>query len=532
MAHPNWFPDPRVPARDECDLGLVLQDRARTDPTGPFATFADNTSWDNRTAFAAAQAAANGLAALGVSAGDRVVILLPNSAAFVRLFLGATLMQALPVPIHVAMRGALLKDALEVIRPSLIVTHSDLTPAVASCGDAFERLVFEIDTSVLPDPPGAGAAQSAREAPGAWSLACLLLTSGTTGGTKAVRVRRGQLWTVGRAHFGFLRPDDRIMITTPMCHIGPLSAFAGAIIQRASMVILETFKTDTFWADIGRFGVTAIPGLGPSLLHFLNSAPDTPDAVGNALRIVNVTAIGEEARRFAKRFGVAVFSSFGMTEISVALLSQPNSEKEGSCGRPRDGIEVRLVDEHDIEVPVGQVGEIILRARDPWVLSDGYEANPVATLASWRNGWFHTGDLARRDDDGDFYFADRLKDVIRRRGENISSTELEREARLHPQVRDAAAVGVASEHGDQDVMLVVSELPGETIDPRELFDFMAARLPHFMAPRFVRVVDDLPKTPSSKVIKGPLKADAFVAGAWDRTAAGVRAAGARLGAVR
>jgi crotonobetaine/carnitine-CoA ligase len=538
-SHPEWFV-PRVPAGQECALGRVLRARAAVDPDASFAVFSDGAGWSNRDALALAVEAGRTLAAQGVRPDGRVVLLLPNSAAFIRLFLGATVVGALPVPIHIAMKGALLRQALEQSKPSLIVTHSALADNVRQAWPDTPAPIVEIDrapafapgATPAPGDPVEGYDAVAHGQPEAWSLAALLLTSGTTGGTKAVRIRNGQLWSVARAHYGFLRPDDRIMVTTPLCHIGPLSAVVGAMVQGASMAILPHFKADTFWEELRRHRATAIPGLGASLLHLLNAAPARPDDADNALRIVNVTAVTPEARRFARRFGLSVFASFGMTEISVALVSDLDSDRDGTCGRARDGVEVRIVDEHDLEVTPGEVGEITLRATHPWVLSDGYEDNPQATLAAWRNGWFHTGDLARADADGNVFFVDRLKDVIRRRGENISSVEVEREARAHPHVREAAALGVANGSSDEEVLLVVSALPGVEVDPAELHGFLADRLPHFMTPRYIRVVDELPKTASAKVFKPQLRAQGLAAGTWDRRDARIEVRKQRIGDIR
>jgi crotonobetaine/carnitine-CoA ligase len=184
-------------------------------------------------------------------------------------------------------------------------------------------------------------------------------------------------------------------------------------------------------------------------------------------------------------------------------------------------MEVRIVDAHDIEVPDGTAGEIVVRPRHPWVVNDGYDGNPEATVQAWRNGWFHTGDTARRDAEGNFFFVDRNKDVIRRRGENISSIEVERAVKEFAAVGDCAAVAVPSEHGDQEVLVVLSPAEGKTVDPAELLRFVLTRLPHFMVPRFIRIMDELPRTPSNKVRKAELRQDGLTGNVWDREKAGV-----------
>ena len=210
-----------------------------------------------------------------------------------------------------------------------------------------------------------------------------------------------------------------------------------------------------------------------------------------------------------------------MTELSVPVLSDVNSAVLGSCGRPRSGVECRLVDANDIEIPRGQVGELIVRTEQPWTSNVGYLNDPVATAAAWRNGWFHTGDAFRQDEQGNYYFVDRLKDSIRRRGENISSVEVELEIAAYPGVMEVAVIGVASPHGDDEVLAVLAPLPGCLIDPAQLIEFLLERLAHFMVPRYVRIINSLPKTPTNKIKKHELREIGLPQGAWDREAHGI-----------
>ncbi|MEU7814973.1 hypothetical protein [Pseudonocardia sp. NPDC049154] len=188
---------------------------------------------------------------------------------------------------------------------------------------------------------------------------------------------------------------------------------------------------------------------------------------------------------------------------------------------PREGVEARLVDEHDMPVPPGAVGELVLRCADPWVTTTGYFRNPEATAEAWRNAWFHTGDALRQEPSGEYFYVDRVKDSIRRRGENISSYEVEVEVQAHPAVDEAAAIAVPSELGEDDVLVVVVPREGAEIDPAELLGFLLDRMPHYMVPRYVRVADALPRTPTMKVQKARLRAEGSAA-AWDREAAGIR----------
>jgi len=197
----------------------------------------------------------------------------------------------------------------------------------------------------------------------------------------------------------------------------------------------------------------------------------------------------------------------------------------------RAGVDVRLVDDNDCEVPLGAIGEMMIRTDRPWGMNSGYYNNPEATAKAWRNGWFHTGDAFRMDADGNFYFVDRIKDAIRRRGENISSFEVEADVGAHPTVREVAAIAVPNEMSEDEVMVVVAPVEGKTIDPVELIEFLRPRMAHFMVPRYVRIVAELPKTPTAKVQKAMLREQAVTADTWDREAAGIRVKGDRFSKV-
>jgi crotonobetaine/carnitine-CoA ligase len=187
-----------------------------------------------------------------------------------------------------------------------------------------------------------------------------------------------------------------------------------------------------------------------------------------------------------------------------------------TCGRPRDGYECRIVDDLDRDVPAGAVGELVVRPTEPWTIMAGYWGMPEKTVEAWRNLWFHTGDAARSDAEGNYYFVDRIKDSIRRRGENISSLEVEHEVGRHPDVLEVAAVGVPSEWGEEEVKIVVVTKPGRTVTEAALATFLEPLLPRYMLPRYIELVDALPKTPTEKVEKRTLRAAGVTATTWDR----------------
>jgi len=520
---------PRMPTAAECTVRMILDRLAVETPSKPFALFDDGSSWTYRETLDLARRGAAALVRLGVEPDDLVLNWLPNSPAQLRLWLAANYLGAVHVPIAASYRGGILEHVIANSGARLMVTNASLAPRLADIalgriesvvvlggqGPAFPDVRVLGDVALDTDGP------VPDHAPQPWDIAAVVYTSGTTGRSKGVRVPYAQLWTLVQAQLGYMTVDDRMMVMTSLSHISPISGVMAALYRNASVAILERFSTADFWPQLRRTGSTAVPGLGPAIMEFLLKAPPRPDDRDNPLRIVNVRAPNGAVKAFAERFDVDYFGSFSMTETACVTITPINAALDNSCGRPRPGVEVRIVDAHDLEVSVGQIGEIVLRAEHSWTLNAGYHNAPEATDAAWRNGWFHTGDAARRDADGNIFFHDRLKDCIRRRGENISSIEIEREALAFPAIRDAAAIGVAGEFEDQEVLLAVSPRDGASVDPRVLIEFMIPRMPYFMVPRFVRVLPDLPKTQSDKVQKPQLLATVDLVQCWDRIAEGI-----------
>jgi len=263
------------------------------------------------------------------------------------------------------------------------------------------------------------------------------------------------------------------------------------------------------------------------MTSFLLDQPPREDDRDHPLRVAYMGPLSRH-KEFTERFGISIYTNFGMTEAPGPLASPLDPENETSCGVRVDPVdyEARLVDEHDLPVPPGTPGELVLRHSLPWMINLGYKNMPEATAIAWRNGWFHTGDQFTEDEDGNFYFLDRVKDAIRRRGENISSFEVEAEIRAHPEVRDVAVVAVANPDvtestGDEEVKAVIVPEAGVELDAAELVEFLARRMPHYWVPRFVELVPDLPRTESFKVKKADLRAAGITPGTWDRERAGI-----------
>lgn len=334
----------------------------------------------------------------------------------------------------------------------------------------------------------------------------VFFTSGTTGLSKGVLCSYAQAHATASPMARYMDEDDVFYMFNPLYHVALPHILGAVIISGGTLVLRPKFSASAFWQDIRSFGVTITMLLGGTA-QFLYNQPETPDDRNHSLRKVLMVPLLRDMEAFTSRFDCKVMTWFNMTEVSTPLHSHGFTHVSGTyCGRPRLGVSVRIVDDNDESVPPGEVGELLVRTDDPWELSLGYWKDPTATVASWRNLWFHTGDLMTRDEDGNFYFVDRKKDAIRRRGENISSVEVEREILAHPSVAECAVVGLPAETGEEEVLAVVSVKQEHDLRPEELIDFLKPRMAAFMLPRFVYLDrSEIEKTPTGKVKKSALR---------------------------
>ena len=321
-----------------------------------------------------------------------------------------------------------------------------------------------------------------------------------------------------------VRYTDRDVLFTmfPLFHANAkYTTVVAALIAGARTVIHRRFSASRFWDICRREGVTAFNGQG-EMLRILLKQPQREDDADNPVRVVfGAAAQSELVLEFEQRFGLSVLDVYGMTETGPITACTWDRRRPGSCGVPVPWYEVRLVDENDLDVPDDTTGEIVVRPKRPDVMMGGYWDNDAETLKSLRNLWFHTGDHARRDADGFYFFVTRATDSIRRRGENVSAWEVERVLADHPKILEAAVYGVPSELGGQEVMVAVVTRPEAEITPEELLGFCSGKMPHFAVPRFVRFVDELPKSHAQRILKQELKAEGVAApGVWDRESAG------------
>jgi crotonobetaine/carnitine-CoA ligase len=512
--------DPRMPAPERLVLRHVLDRWASERPEQVFAQFEDGSTWTYAQTRAIVRRTAAGLRALGVRQGDHVAVFLPNSPASIEVWFALNYLGAVYVPINPGYRGNLLSHALDVADGRLCVAHPELAPRL----EGIER--HRVETVVTSDDPvlrGSGDDPGELERPiRPWDTWGIMFTSGTTGPSKGVLSSYLHQWAIfGPDTMPFITGDDRYMINLPLFHMGGCGLLNAMLLRGGSIAFVTRFSTPRFWATVRETRSTVVFLLG-TMASFVQSQPPGPDDRDHPLRLVFMVPVVDDVPAFAARFGVEVRSLYGMTEISSPIITGPTPSLPGTCGRARPGVEVRLLDANDCEVPVGEVGEFCVRTDMPWAMNHGYHRMPEPTARAWRNGWFHTGDAGRRDADGNFFFVDRFKDAVRRRGEYISSLELETEINAHPSIAASAVVGVPAEHGEEEVLACLVAAPGADVDVLAVTEFLRERVPHFMVPRYLRVLDALPMTPTAKVLKTVLRDDGVTADTWDREAAGIR----------
>jgi crotonobetaine/carnitine-CoA ligase len=475
---------------------------------------------------------------LGIEPGDTVVTMLPNSFVAYEAWLGAAWLRAIEVPCNNGYLGDMLRHVLNDSLARVIVISSRFVERLAGIATDLEHLqvvvvpdvddpaeVAALPFEVVAGPQFFAGATPADDLPGPahHDTAALIYTSGTTGPSKGVLVPWAELREFAAVTPDGLIDDDGAFYSVyPAFHISGKAMLYQVARYRAHIAIRETFSLSEFWNDIRRFDIHAAGLVGPmaALLMLLPPEPGDRDV---PLQRVYMGPLIPQVEEFKERFGVEVGSGFGMTEIGVPIGTDGFAlANTTSCGRIRDGYpgyQVRIVDEHDEEVPVGTVGELVVRADEPWVITPGYWRQPEKTAEAWRNGWFHTGDGFRCDEDGNYYFVDRIKDAIRRRGENISSFEVEALVGQHPCVQECAAVAVPSELGEDEIKVVVVPRPDTTIDPAELIGFLEPRMPKFMLPRYVEVIEGLPKTDATfRTRKVELRGVGLTPATWDREA--------------
>lgn len=528
------------------DLPTVLTNRVGYCPDKPWIITAGR-GYSYREMDDLSGRLARGMQNAGIANGDTVLIMMPDTVDFILAWCALSKFGGIEVPVNVHNRGnpfaylindslartmiidvgflerlEAVKDELNLLERIVLYDQHDSRAAFAESRLA-ERLGSRFEIRHFADL----FAEQAYTGPGPVyrDLMAVMYTSGTTGPSKGVTTSHAHAfeYAYGIIEMLELEEDDIYCAPLPLFHIaGQFATIYASCIAGASAVISGPFSVERFWQNISNYRVTCTFLLG-AMANFVYRQPVSADDADNPLERALVVPLIPEVEDFKRRFGCLVSTTWGGTEMNCPTRSGFDLANNKTCGRvAEDRYEVRIVDEYDREVADGVPGEALVRPKVPWIMSNGYWQHPEWTEKAWRNLWHHTGDMLMRDGDGNLYFVDRVKDAIRRRGENISSMEVENEINSHPAVLECAVIPVSAEETEEEVMAVLVARDGDRVDPEELIRYLEPRMAYFMIPRYIEIVDALPKTATGKIQKFELRQAGVSERTWDRVAAGVK----------
>lgn len=489
---------------------------------------------DQEISYAALAASATRLAAglqeTGLGRGSHVAVMLSNRPEYLMLDFAISKLGGVEVPINTAHKGDLLTYMLDQSDSEAIIVEGCFIPQLDEVIAKLPTLkTIVVLDGVKPAYPEKQVLDFERVQASTHRFKAvtveehdpfgILYTSGTTGPSKgAVLPHRYALSMAQmiseRAQY---EESDCLYNVLPLFHgNAKLLSTLPALLAGARMVLGERFSAGQLWEDVKRYGCTEFNYIG-SILAILMKADECPDDADNSLRVmVGAGASPELHRAFEERFGVTLIEGYGMSEIGIPIISSLDESRPGACGKLHADYEVKLVTDSGELAQDGEPGELLIRPRKPWSMMLNYYNKPESTVAAWQDLWFHTGDYLYRDCDGFFYFVDRKKDAIRRRGENISSYEVESQINAHRDVLESAAIPVPSEIGEDEVMICVVAKADGALGPELLYEFCRQNMADFMLPRYIRFMKQIPKTPTQKVQKYQLRAEGITADTWDR----------------
>jgi crotonobetaine/carnitine-CoA ligase len=520
-------------------LGRCLRRQAEAVPDDLFVRW-DDARWSYGRVNELANASARGFAELGVAKGDTVAFLLDSCPDWVWSTLGLNKLGAIWVPTNTDYKGAWLRESLEDARARVLVADGALLQRALEAGGGklpFERVLVRGEV-----PPGLPASVRAiplaqlTQAPASepddaglfyGDTAAILWTSGTTGKSKGV-MQSHNVWiraAVDGASNAGLREGEVLYNCLPMYQSAAWVANVyRALVCGVPVAMDPRFSVTDFWDRCRHYGATMVFTLG-AMHIFLWQQPPRANDRDNPVRVAGMVPMPDKLiGPFKERFGIEeIHQGMGQSEVMGLLSRRPGvAYPENALGSPADGIEVKLLDEHDDEAPVGVPGEICVRPTAPFQIFNGYFNAPEATVSAWRNLWYHTGDLARRDESGAYYFVDRKKDFIRFKGRNISSFQVEAAFSAHPAVQQCAAHAVVSEQlaAEAEMKLCVVLKPGASATPEALCRFVNDTAPYFFVPRYVELMTELPQTPTGRVQKYKLRERGVTPETWDGRKAG------------
>jgi crotonobetaine/carnitine-CoA ligase len=480
-----------------------------------------------------ALAAASGhtLREAGIKPGDTVAIMCSNRLEFLQMFLGCAWCGAIAVPINIASRGAQLEHILRncgarlaLVEAGFMNVFADAVEAgvplqqIWTVGAVDEGQTFPLLHRPIPATTGEMDAHPSRPS----DTLAILYTSGTTGLSKGVCCPHAQYfwWGIHTAALLGVSDDDVLLTCLPLFHTNALNTFFQALLTGASLVIEPRFSATGFWSALGESGATVTYLLGAMIPILLSKEASDADR-HHKTRIALAPGVPSQFHGpFTERFGIDIIDGYGSTETNFVIGDLLHQQRPGKMGKVRPGFDIAVVDQEDNRVPAGVPGELVIRSSNPFSTATGYFGAAEKTVEAWRNLWFHTGDRVTMDEDGYVQFLDRMKDAIRRRGENISSFEVEQVIVAHPAVENVAVFPVKSELAEDEVMACVILKQDMTISAADLLDFCQPRMSYFSVPRFVDFVDRLPLTENGKVQKYKLIAAGVTTTTWDRERAG------------
>ena len=491
------------------DLVTLIRQKAEKNGDRPAALFEGETITYRALAERSARVA-SGLARSKVGPGDRVAGLLFNVPEFLYTWFGLAELGATFVPLNTGLKGEILRYELSDAQVTGLVVDHRLWSAYEPLR---EGLAIPREWVVGPSEPLPKGAQpydrlrksepgSPRAPPKPGDPAAILYTSGTTGPPKGALIPHEKYLTTPReiGTRSRLTADSVLFTALPLFHCNAQEMTALTAFENDLPAAFdERFHASTYWETAARFGATHI-SLLISMINVLFKQPEKPTdrlhRVRTALTAGTTKAIWPE---FERRFGLAIIELYGMTECGcTTLMNPPGAVRVGSVGTPLGFVEAKVVDDEERPVPPGTRGELLVRPTAPHTMFLGYVNKPEQTAEAWKGGWFHTGDYVTRDADGYYYFVDRKKDVIRRRGENLAPYDVESVLNRHPAVFESVVVGVPSPLGEEDVKAFVRLKPGSSVPARALFEFCAENLPFFMVPKYIEFLDEIPKTANQK----------------------------------
>ncbi|MDB5424862.1 MAG: putative AMP-dependent synthetase and ligase [Phenylobacterium sp.] len=510
-------------------------------PDKPFLRFPDRDHTYREVDLASTRLA-HALTALGVKAGHTVVTMLDNNVDAVLTWLAANKISAVSVPVNTALRGEFLRHQIADASAAIVICEADYLPRVAAVADRLPEVKLVLHRGALaeavdcPIPVARlddhrGTDESPIPVPGNPSaLAALIYTAGTTGPSKGCMLSTNYMCNLARQQLRAAPagPDDVLWTPLPLFHLNALSTgIISTMMVTGTIAFSPRFSVSGFWPDIERTGATVVSILG-AMGNLLAGAADD-EAMARCfgqVHTVRGNPFSEHMKTtWRERFGAKHVGSngYGLTEAAV-VTSLPGGEyaAPGSSGKRIPDFDVRIFDDNDHEVPPGQSGEIVVRPLKPDIMFQGYWRRPEDTLKIMRNMWLHTGDIGKFDEDGFFYFVDRKKDYLRRRGENISSFEMEAAFLSHPDIEECAVHAVPSPVGEDDVKVTAKLKPGAKITEEELCRWAVTQVPYYAVPRYIEFRDSLPRNPQGRVLKYQLREEGCTPGTWDLDTSGIK----------